>query len=189
MPRVPFRELFQRFYGLLEDCGIEYAAYGGVTVAVWGDPRETQDVDAVIAVEPGSEAAVLTAITSAGFSLPEDAAITFPIDGWLRASLHGRYADLAVGRTPFDESAMRRRQRRTLFGREIWVVTAEDLLLYKLIAYRRKDLADAESVVRRQRRVLDLVYLRHWAGEIASHTLKFEIPSKLEELIEEARGL
>jgi hypothetical protein len=73
-----------------------------------------------------------------------------------------------------------------LFGSEVWVVSAEDLILYKLVAYRYKDLGDAEAVLVRRRGQLDLDYLRTWANEIGVHTKKFEVPQKLQELIERA---
>ncbi|MBI5366666.1 MAG: hypothetical protein HZA54_06490 [Planctomycetes bacterium] len=185
MERVAFRELFLRFFTLLETLEVGYFAYGGIAVGVWGDPRETQDVDAVVLAELDDTGRLLRDLTGHGFELPAGSAATFPIDGWVRATLPGRYADLALGRSPFDRSAMKRRVRITLFALPIWVVSAEDLVLYKLIAHRRKDLPDAESVLRRQGVRLDLEYLRSWADEIAAQTGKFEVPGKLRELLEE----
>ena len=45
------------------------------------------------------------------------------------------------------------------------VCTAEDLLIYKLIATREKDLIDATSLIRRQGATLDLAYVRRWLRE------------------------
>lgn len=186
MPYAPFPELFRRFYSTLESLGCDYFAYGGVAVGVWGDPRETQDVDAVVTVDPDGAARVLAALVAAGFHVRPQDATTFPIDGWLRAEWGGRFADLAMGRTPFDESALHRRIRMSVLGQPIWVVSAEDLVLYKLMAYRHKDLGDAEAVITRQRAKLDRAYLRSWAQEIAVHSGKFEIPAKLEDLLDRA---
>ena len=188
MARAAFRDLFLRFYTALETLGVDYFAYGGVTVALWGDPRETQDVDAVAVIQPEECPRLLGALTSAGFHVPPEEAKTFPIDGWIRVQLPGRYADVALGRSPFDASALRRRIRATVFGLPIWVVAAEDLVLYKLIAFRFKDLADAEVVLLRQRHRLDLDYLRRWAEEIAQRTGKFEVPRKLEAMLEANRA-
>lgn len=73
-----------------------------------------------------------------------------------------------------------------LFGLDVWAVSPEDLILYKLIAHRYEDLGDAQAVLTRSRNQLDLDYLRRWAEEIARRTGKFEVPAKLEELIERA---
>lgn len=183
MARVGFEELFRRFYGALESVPVAYFAYGGVAVGVWGDPRETQDVDAVVVIGEQETSVVLDALARAGFECPANHRRLFPVDGWARLEFRGRYGDLALGRTAFDESAFARRRRATIYGLPIWVASAEDLVLYKLVAYRYKDLADAEAVLTRQKSALDLPYLRHWAGEIAAHTGKFEVPARLEEML------
>jgi hypothetical protein len=179
-----FSELFREFFGVLEPLGIEYFAYGGVSVAVWGAPRETVDVDTVLCVAEERIPELLKALERAGFTCTEEEKATFPIDGWLRMSFRGRHADLTLGRTPFDQSALRRRRCVKLFGLDVWVVSAVDLILYKLVAHRYKDLGDAESVLVRSRGRLDLAYVRRWADEIARGTGKFEVPARLKELID-----
>lgn len=183
MTRVPFRDLVQRYFGALESVDVPYLAYGGIAVAVWGNPRETQDADALVEVAPQDAASLLGELGRAGFDHTCHQVEMFAIDGWIRLDFRGRHADLAVARTPFDGSALDRRSRITLCDTEMWIVSAEDLILYKLIAYRFKDLADAESVILRRGGDLDLDYLRQWALEIATHTHKFEVPQKLEQLL------
>lgn len=182
-----FEDLFGAFYGLLEGLGATYFAYGGVAVAVWGAPRETADVDAVVCIGDSDIKHLLAALANAGFTYPEETRSTFSIDGWFRAGFRGRHADIALGRTPFDASALARRRRVELFGTKIWIAAAEDLILYKLVAHRYKDLGDAQAIMVRRRDALDLAYLRRWAEEIATATGKFEVPGKLEHLIEGAR--
>jgi hypothetical protein len=187
LPAASFSDLFARFYGVLESLQVDYFAYGGIVVAVWGAPRETVDVDAVVCVADDAIDSLFPALGGAGFSCAEEARSTFRIDGWLRASFQGRHADIALGRTPFDQSALLRRRRVKLFGREIWVASAEDLILYKLVAHRYKDLGDVETILIRRHGQLDLGYLRKWADEIARGTGKFEVPGKLEEIIGRTR--
>lgn len=187
MAPAAFADLFRRFYGLLESLDVDYFAYGGVAVAVWGAPRETVDVDAVVCVSEDAVGVLWPALARAGFTYPGEARRTFPIDGWVRASFRNRHADIALGRTPFDESALSRRRRVELFETPMWVASAEDLIIYKLIAHRYKDLGDAQSIFVRMLDRLDLDYLRRWADEIARGTGKFEVPGKLEELIERTR--
>lgn len=183
MARAAFRDLFRTFYACLESLNTSYLAYGGVAVAVWADPRETQDVDAVVAVADEDRDRWLSALQSAGFLAPPEEIRTFAIDGWLRLAHEGRHADVTLGRTPFDRSALERRRRVTLFDLPIWVASPEDLILYKIVAYRYKDLADAEAIVLRQGAKLDLDYMRKWASEIAGRTQKFEVPQTIEKLL------
>lgn len=66
MPAPTFSDLFQTFYGLLESLEVEYFAYGGVVVAVWGAPRETVDVDAMACVADDDIEDLLLALATAG---------------------------------------------------------------------------------------------------------------------------
>ena len=184
MSPAPLADVFRSFLGSLESSRADYFVYGGIAVAVWGNPRETIGVDAVVCIADEEAPVLIQVLETAGFACSAKAKATFTIDGWLRFVYRGRHADVALGRTPFDRSALSRRQRVKLFGSEVWIVSAEDLILYKLVAYRYKDLGDAEAVLVRQRGRLDLDYLRRWATEIAVHTNKFEVPQKLEELLE-----
>jgi len=178
-----FEQLFRRFFGVLESSGIDYFAFGGVAVAVWGTPRETIDVDTVVCVAEDDIRGLLDELAQHGFAYAAGDETTFPIDGWLRLDLQGRHADMTLGRTPFDESALHRRTRVTLFGTEVWMVSPEDLVLYKLVAHRYKDLGDVEAVLTRRAPELDLAYPRHWAREIAEGTGRCEVPGRLEELL------
>lgn len=45
--------------------------------------------------------------------------------------------------------------------------SAEDLIIYKLVAARPRDLLDMEGVVRRQRRKLDVDRIRRWGRAFA----------------------
>lgn len=188
MSPATLAELFRRFFGAIEPLGIDYFAYGGVAVALWGDPRETVDVDSVVYVADERIPELLRALEKTGFRCTDEEKATFPIDGWLRLGLRGRHADLTLGRTPFDQAALERRRRVKLFDLDVWAVSPEDLILYKLVAHRYKDLGDAQAVVARSHDRLDLDYLRRWADEIARSTGKFEVPAKLEELIGRARS-
>ena len=58
------------------------------------------------------------------------------------------------------------------------MITAEDLILHKLLASRRKDLLDVEEVLKVQESI-DPVYLRSWAARLG-------IVARLEEMLGEA---
>ena len=47
--------------------------------------------------------------------------------------------------------------------------TPEDLILFKLIPAREKDLLDAKGIIARHKGKLDLAYLRKWANVIAEN--------------------
>ena len=71
---------------------------------------------------------------------------------------------------PFDRELFARRKQVRLFGQPAWIVTAEDLILHKLLWNRlspsERQIGDAAGVVAVQSDALDKNYLRHWAGEL-----------------------
>jgi hypothetical protein len=182
---ISLQELFQRAIDVIEKAEIRYLVYGDIALPAWGDVITTQDLDLLVQVDAGSAARLIAAYRDAGFRVPDDAERLFPIDTWTRASLGGRDVDIAWGATDFDDSALSRAVTVHLYDRKVPIASAEDLILYKLAAHRRKDLAHVEDIILRQGSRLDLRYLREWAQRIASATGKFEIPGTLERMLGE----
>jgi hypothetical protein len=69
---------------------------------------------------------------------------------------------LTLAETDFLRSLVSRRIRDRVNSFEACLVTAEDLILLKLISNRPRDIADIADVLIMQLR-LDEEYLRHWA--------------------------
>lgn len=185
MTRIPLEVLFHRAIDILEQERIRHLVVGGLAMPLWGETRPTEDVDFVVLLDPPDAQRLLCALRNAGFFLPENAETLMFVDGWTKASRGGRDVDLALGATEFDLEALKRAVRVPIFGRPAAVVTAEDLILYKLAAYRHKDLGDVDEIMMRQRTKLDVAYLRQWARRIAEATGKFEVPQTLEKMLAE----
>ena len=136
--------------------GTPYALYGGLALAVYGEPRETRDAD--LAVIDATASDVREALAAAHV----DATIVFEdlrMSGLdvsrltlLEAPGHTglNTLDLVRARSArFRRSAVERAVSAPLRGREIRVVTPEDFVVLKLLSTRERDLDDAMSVVRR----------------------------------------
>jgi predicted nucleotidyltransferase len=52
-------------------------------------------------------------------------------------------------------------------GKHLSIWSAEDLIMHKALAGRPQDLADVQSVIRRQGKKLDVRYIRRWLGEFS----------------------
>jgi hypothetical protein len=73
----------------------------------------------------------------------------------------GRFQlDVILASLPFENAALSRSSRKRLFGRLVRFPTPEDLILFKVLAGRDKDILDAVGVVRRHGPRLDLRYIR-----------------------------
>jgi hypothetical protein len=157
----------------LEAIQTTYAFMGGVAVNAWGVPRATFDIDFVIGVDPAAFAGVLQGLATHGVEIDE------PFTRGYRDTLHGMEKvnaswagdrgwvrlDIFRTNTPFLESAMSRRVLYPVRDGEVYVVTAADLILFKLLAGRRKDWVDIDNVVAVQG-IPERGYLERWAKQL-----------------------
>ena len=161
------REVFLAAIDTAEAGACPYMLYGGLAAALWGEPRYTEDVDLVLFIPERKAFVFLREAAKRGFHVDEDLAIQqLQVSGWARLPFGEAkspwHLDLTLGDTPFDKSALSRRKTVTLFDRPVWVAAPEDLLIYKLVSARDRDLMDVRALVKRQK-TLDLPYVRKWA--------------------------
>ena len=79
--------------------------------------------------------------------------------------LAGLRVDVFLPTIPFYEAARARRKQLELGGQPILAWDAETLAVFKLIFFRRKDLADVEQILRTQGAQFDRSWVRkHLAG-------------------------
>ncbi len=184
------KAFFAYVIDVLERLGIPYMVVGGFAAIMYGEPRLTIDVDIVVDMKPEHIGPSLAAFPIPDYYVSEDA---------IRDSLQRRYpfnviepatgakADLVpMPDDAFTQAAFRRRRRLTYdeAGHSAVFITAEDIVLAKLAAFREtgsdKHLRDARSILMTQWEELDQEALRSGAQE--SGTLGL-----LEQLLAEVR--
>lgn len=172
-----FRTAVGRLTGVADALGADWMLVGAAAVAHWGFPRATQDVDFAVLV--GTEASdVLDRLMAAtGFEKvggPEEI-----VRSGLRLSRYWLPApkgseeqalsvDVFFTSTEWQHEAMGRRVRASVRKGwpDWWIPSAEDLLLYKLAAFRAKDMVDLEGIMDRNYGAMDWGYVHRWAGEL-----------------------
>jgi hypothetical protein len=86
----------------------------------------------------------------------------------------------------FLRGAAWRAQPTRFCGLLVPVATAEDVLLFKLAAWRAKDIPDALAVFARNRDRLDTDYLRKWVAWFAEKNPCFQpMPARLDAVLSE----
>ena len=158
----------------LDGAGVAYMVCGSVASFLHGVPRTTQDVDLVIDLAPGGVERLLAEFPEDDFYVSESAVLEavrsrrqFNIidmeSGWK--------ADLIVRKArPFSAVEFGRRVRASVMGVDVWVASAEDVVLSKLEWAKEsgseRQLGDARGVVQVQGDELDRNYLEHWADRL-----------------------
>ncbi len=179
------REVALRLVDLLEAHSVPYAVMGGIAVPVWGIPRATYDVDVVLSVTGEGLRGFLAFAKAEGFQVDPVYEKGFRdvlkgmekvcIEWWTEESRRVE-VDVFLVTTSYQEAAFARRTRVRIDSREVWVLTAADLILHKLAAGRAKDFADVQNILSVQG-LVDEEYLRGWAKRLS-----------LEEALERAIG-
>lgn len=148
----------------LRQAGIPSAVVGGIALSVWGEPRATRDVDVRVLLGREEAPRLLSALADQYVLLADDPQATLQRMGFLFVQdSTGVRLDLLLADTEFDREVVRRaRPIEVGPGRVIYVCSAEDLLIYKLISTRPRDHEDAASVVHRQGDALDDAYVEQW---------------------------
>ncbi len=131
----------------LEAHGVECALCGALAVAVYGAPRATKDIDLVARKE--DEAKVRAAVRAAGYpfeALPMEFSSGVEVQRFSKI-VEGRplmldflWATGALG------AIWARRQRLPWRGRDLFVVSRDDLITLKLTAGRPQDLVDIQTL-------------------------------------------
>ena len=156
--------------GLLERRGVPHAFIGGVALNTWGVPRATFDLDLAVAVPANRMEGLLAELRQAGAVVDPvfERGFRDRIAGMEQVHVHLAAGssllavDLFLATTPFLESVLARRVTIDLGRGPIWVCTAADLILFKLVADRGKDRVDVENVVSVQG-VPEREYLLRWS--------------------------
>jgi hypothetical protein len=152
---------------------------GGLAVQRWGEPRATQDVDLTLLAPFGEEAPPIDLVLSR--YTPRDAnARTFALEYRVLKvrSADGVPIDVSLAALPFELEVLQRASPWRLSPRiHLVVCSAEDLLIYKLVAARPRDLLDVDGIVRLRWRALDVARVRSRTREFAT---LLETPSLLQ---------
>ena len=157
---------------------------GGVAAGIWGEPRYTIDADFIVVLSHNQTGPFLRAAKIRGFTPDEQVVLmNLQISGVARLPYHERHADLIVGESDFDQSALDRRRSVTIFDRTVWIASPEDIILYKLVALRDRDIDDIRRIITRQGKNLDLRYLKKWSAILSDKLKRPELDRKLRELL------
>ncbi len=174
MSTHPVFPIAQEVIALLDRAGVDYMLMGGLAVRFWAIPRPTYDVDVTVAADDARAAELLTRFDAAGFEVPEEFK-----RGWfdtlsnMRKFTVRRFVDRDAWRvdvflvtTEYQKAAFARRTRAKFLGSDVWTISAEDLILHKLVAGREKDLVDVNEMLALVK-VIDMAYLRVWAERLS----------------------
>jgi hypothetical protein len=162
---------------------------GGVAVIALGVPRLTVDIDATVAAAALDLERLVATLGRHAIHPRIPDALAFARVHQVFLCVHegsGTPVDISLAWLGFEDDALRSRQTCDYAGVPIHVPRPEDLLIYKLIAARPRDIEDAEGLLALHAAVIDVGRVREVVRQFASVLEDPERAETLERLIRKA---
>lgn len=170
------QHLLLQIIEILNNLNISYLVSGGMAVLVWGRPRFTADIDVIIELYQKDIAKLeeaLKNLSAAGYidrNMMEEALKIKGEFNFIDGDSGIKVDFWVLKNDDFDRSRLLRRQSKMLLGKNIFVSSAEDLILIKLQWYKNskssRHLEDVESIFKISGEALDRDYLKKWARKL-----------------------
>lgn len=163
---------------ILEADAIAHALCGGLAANLYRDEvRATTDVDLAVAVGPARLVDLVKAFTERGW----DAQPYWRNGEQIRLSRRDLpRVDCLIATTDYERAAIDRSVEVEIAGRALRVLTAEDLIVFKLVAGRARDHEAVAAIINARGAALDTQYITGWLEQ-------FEVPDAWGRALEEAR--
>jgi len=188
MKQKTVEQVLMDMVGVCEEGDFTYAVMGGLAVRVHGIPRPTYDVDFQLTVDEEQLSRFVALVEQRDYTISEQY-----VAGWrdrvggmpliklktYMADGHSIDVDIFISETSFQFSTMKRRVRLEFEGQSMWFVSAEDLILLKLLANRPRDIGDITDILFVQGE-LDEAYMQKWSGPLG-------VEAELAKVLEESR--
>ena len=167
--RSPFLRALRALRDAFRECKAPAAVIGGVAIIARGIARHTADIDATVLASVGNRQ-LLACFAAHGFVARIPKPLAFARQNQILLLRHrstGVDLDLSLAWLPFEREAIAHAEPISYAGVTLPFARPEDLLIYKLIAHRNRDLDDAERLLLLHRKSIDLARVRLVLGQFA----------------------
>ena len=184
---LDFKEFFKRCIKALNDSKVDYVIVGGVLVSLYGEPRATKDINAIIDLDLDDDVILRFLNSLKKFDLvvvggkeTVKEALKEKIHFSAFNSSYLYWMDIQGIYSILDEIAFETRRKIEILGEETWVESMEALIVSKLsMYYSEQSLRDVESIILLNRGKLNLKLLLSIADKIGVRRRVEEILSRI----------
>lgn len=154
----------------LTELGAPFMIIGGIAVILRGVARQTNDIDATVWAEGLDIERVLVLLERHGIHGRIADAAAFARAHQVLLLRHdetGTPMELSLAWLPFEQAALQRAEQVEIEGLRVPVADVGDLIVYKCVAWRDRDRADIERLLRAHGERIDLDAVRRMVAEFA----------------------
>jgi len=175
----------------LLEVGEPHMLIGGTAVILRGVARVTDDIDATVWAEHLDVEHLLAVLARHEIvgRIPDAAAFAHERQVLLlRHTPTATPMELSLAWLPFEREALRRAELLDVSGMDMPVARAQDLVIYKTIAWRDRDRTDVERLLHAYPDDIDLAHVRRVIQEFAAALDEPERVEDFERLLARVRG-
>ncbi len=167
------KETFEKVIEILDDLKVEFLITGGFAVSFWGHPRSTHDLDILIKIK-GNKEKLINSFREHDFYISEEAVEDAMKHQSMFNIIHSE-SDLkidfwVIDGNPEHDTEFKRRVKKNFLGKEVYLISPEDLILTKLEWFKKSNstrhLIDASGIWEIQQDVIVLDYLKKRAAAL-----------------------
>ena len=164
-----FENALSDLSSVLKHQNLPYMIIGGLANAIWGHPRATLDIDVTVWVLDDQIQKLLSILEEKYVFM-----VAEPFDFISKTRVlpiknnENLRIDIIFGALPFEKDALDRAVEVKVGNSFIKFCTAEDLILFKIISERSKDLDDVRGILRFQKDDIDFEYLEPRIEELSN---------------------
>lgn len=161
---MSFEKLIAKIAALFNKTKLPYMLVGGFAVAYWGYPRQSLDIDVVLDISEDNISTFLSQAKKQGFDVHEKEA-EFMVKKGNRfvMEIDDFRVDCWLPKTDFELKALKDRKRKKLFGKNLYIINSEDLIIAKLLAGRARDHEDIKTILIKQGKKINKTRLQRRA--------------------------
>lgn len=166
-----------------EAMGFQFCFIGGLAVQHWGEPRQTNDVDATVWTQFGNERPVIDRLLEDLTGRIENADQFALINRVLLTQESGGVdVDVALAAFPYELELIRRAQKQPFRDEQLLICGPSDLIILKAFANRTRDWQDIRGIIIRSASQLDWHLIHSELQVLASLKEEPEILDRLHTL-------
>ena len=157
----------------MEQMKIPYMVFGGIANSIYGNPRQTFDVDIKFSLKSKDEMeSFLEELEFIAKIIPDNPPQFVEETNVIPVDIDNVRVDLVVAELPFEKEAIQRSQYIRFSNTKIRVCQPEDLIIQKAVSTREKDWMDIRYVIKNQRHKMDWDYLLTHCKELSEFLSK-----------------
>ena len=182
----PLISLFRDLNTVFEQVSSRWYVFGAQAAIIHGGARLTADVDVTVMYGNRNPDDLLTKLKANNFSVRPDNPVELIENTRILPVIHsisGIPVDIVFGGPGLEEEFILRTRHYDIEGVKVPVVSAEDLVVMKILSGREKDLDDVSSIITAQLENLDLDFIRSLLDRLEAALVRSDLVPLLEELV------